>query len=159
MIHSYFSQHKNCSIPELEGQSDNPNQKLIYQGIKSPPVSGFFTRKPLHFLMIPSYPPNVSKKAPPKADHHGEILDVEGKVLQLQLFAELPMDEPHELQRRFSYRVLPGEPSGERKIVGDSKKNAKLVIICDYVICLMSPILILIYAIFLVGNPGIRHSM
>ena len=101
----------------------------------------------------------MSKKAPSKADHHSEILDVEGKVLQLQLFAELPMDEPHELQRRFSYRVLPGEPSGERKIVGDSKKNAKLVIICDYVICLMSPILILIYAIFLVGNPGIRHSM
>ena len=56
------------------------------------------------------------------------------------------MDEPRELQRRFSHRVLPGEPSWERKIIGDSKKNAKLVIIyiymyvsyyviiCDYVI-------------------------
>ena len=49
------------------------------------------------------------------------------------------MDEPRELQRRFSHRVLPGEPSWERKIIGDSKKNAKLVIIYIY----MYPIMLL----------------
>ena len=102
--------------------------------------------------MIPSYPLVFPiglifkfhhPKAPSKADHHGEILDVEGKVLQLHLFAELPMDEPHELQLRFSHRVLPGEPSWERTVIGNSHKKCEIsdyiiyVIMWYYVLCLL----------------------
>ena len=154
LIHSYFSQHKNCSIPESEGQSDNPNQKLIYQGIKSPPASRFFTRKttPFKILLIISWWSHpIPKRVEKGTIQNGSSRWDPGRRRENSAAPTLRRT-PHGWATRIAAALFVQGLAW--RTVGGKKNHWEFL----NVICLMSPILIviLIYVIFFCwesGNP------